>query len=365
MENDVYLMIRDEFLHGSDEKQAFLNICKKRDLEMPLESTASNWINRLRDHDEALEEEIEELHYDLLCSITGQYSKFKYAMFYSDYWEKGNEAIVQDRAIIGIDRKMFFMLYDSFNEESESRPLQTTVDRSSLFLFYISALMMIDDQRALLTVYKHGGEHLLLLYFDFEQLKWSILDDVILNFFSDQIILDSVDSSQLLVQGQNEDGDSTIMYKGRVTDDKIYVDTQEIEPELEVKLGGCKLMGDRFSAFHRTRGDRNNWKFVEYDISSNLARKLNEWSPSDFPKSLNFYNTSEYLWANNKMYAACCVGSNFSIVVFNSDARMWSTTKFIGAGRVAAISIDDEQVLTISASHYLDDSRNYPLEQQK
>jgi len=102
MENDVDITIRDEFQKDSNEAKAFLSICKQRDLNVPLESTASDWINRLRDHDNSLEEEIGGPQYRLLCTIIGKYSKFKYAMFYRSDWKAECEAIIQDRIVLSI-----------------------------------------------------------------------------------------------------------------------------------------------------------------------------------------------------------------------------------------------------------------------
>jgi len=159
-----------------------------------------------------------------------------------------------------------------------------------------------------------------------------------------------MDGSRFLLDAWNQDNSPTIVYKGRVADGKIYVDAQEIE--FGVGLFGCKLMENRVSAFRYSQDDPTIWKAVEYDISSNLVRKVNEWSSSELPTSLNFYDSPVYVWKDNKMYVVCQIGWTFSIVVFDADSLTWSKTKFIGSGRVEAISIDEDQVLTVSAIEY-------------
>jgi hypothetical protein len=314
---------------------------------MPSESTAIDWITRLHDLDESLEEEIGHSYYSLLCSIVCQYTKFKYAMFYRNDWENGDEAIVQNRLIFSFqNRTKSFTITDSFNNDSEM--LQAAMDKSSWT--DVCFPTMIADGRILINVVKRFFERpcLLLLDLGLDQLKCSVLHNVPLNFRCDRIVIDSKDNSWFVLLSHFEG--LTIAYKGYVADDNIHVEAQRIE--FGVRLFGCKLMGNRIFAFHHEHDDPTVWKFVEYDISSDLASKLNERSLSEFSKSLDLHSISKYIWVDKKMYAVCQIGWNFSIAVFNSSALTWSTTNFFGAGGVNTLSIDEDQILTVSASHY-------------
>jgi len=336
MENDVYPMIRDEFQNGSDEKKAFTSICQKRELEVPIDSTVEDWLKRLHDLDVSLEEEIRGPHHKLLCEIIGQYAKFKYAMLHLGDWKNGCDIVIQDRLIFSAENKFkAFTLVDSFS--GELRTIQDPIDALNLSEMYYPPI--IREGRILLSTLKDDIDHLLLVHVNFDQLKCSILDNVPLNFISQQIVTGSSDSSHFMLFDEDN-----AFYKGKVANDQIHFAAQKIE--FGSRLAGCNLIGDQLFALRRAHGNRTHWHYTQYDLSSNSARKVNEWSLSE--DLTTFLASRKFVWANNKMYAACRFYSNFSIVVFDSDLRTWSTTKFSGKGYVRALEIDEDNVLTVS-----------------
>jgi len=146
------------------------------------------------------------------------------------------------------------------------------------------------------------------------------------------------------------DEDNTSILKGRVTEDQIHTDAQGID--FGVNLAGCKLIGDQLFALHIVQDNRTHWNYAQYDLGLNSAHKVNEWSISEWSGAL--YDYSSTVWSNNKMYFARQFGSNFSIVVFDAELRTWSNTEFIGRGFVNTLEIDENDVLTVSATKYLD-----------
>jgi len=271
-------------------------------------------------------------------------------MFYLDDWGNGYEAIVQDRFVFFAGhREKSFTLFDSFNEDS--RTIQTLFDNwGSRF---VGIWTLVGDGRILLNVVENGGEHLLLLDFDFVRLECTGLDEVPINFACYRIMMDSVHDSHFMIYAYNNDLE--FVCKGHLANDKIHIDVLRIE--FGVRLVGYKLVGNKFFAFQEEQDNWPSYKFIEYDLSSNSARKVSECDFSRFGRLLNFSDDPAYIWENNETYSACFYGWGFSIVVFDADALKWTKTKFVGDGRVHAISIDEDQILTVTASEYFDGDR--------
>jgi len=313
MENDIYPIIRDEFQNGSDEKQAFVSICQKRELEVPMDSTVEGWLKRLHDLDFSLEGEIGDPHHELLCEIAGQYTKFKQATSYRNGLKEGSEIIIQDRLIFSAQRgAKAFTLVDSFTEGLRTIPAPIDVRKFA----EVVLLTLIDDERILVIMYENDGYYLGLLKVDFYELKCSILHDIPLNFYCLQIVVDSLGSSHFVLR---EFGSTTIR-KGRVTDDKIHIDAQEIG--IGADLDGLNLMGNQLFALRRSHEDETHWHYTQYELSLDSARKVTE---SPLIECLaDLYRGSKYVWSDNKMYVVCRFDWNFSVAVFDAELRTWA-----------------------------------------
>jgi len=117
----------------------------------------------------------------------------------------------------------------------------------------------------------------------------------------------------------------------------------------------CKWSGNRFFAFRHTPNEEDAWEFTEYDLSVISVRKIDEWS---FSEALPFYvfnDNLNYVLLDNKVYVAlrCVYGFGFSVVSFDIDTSTWAAMKFIGAGHIEELAIDDDHILTINAfEHY-------------
>jgi len=209
---------------------------------------------------------------------------------------------------------------------------------------------VIDDGRILLSVVNNTECHLLLLNVDFDQLNCLILSDVRLNFVCVQIVTDSLDSSHFVLRNLRSLGNTTI-WKGRVIEDQIHVDAQGVEAGAE--LDGFNLMGNQLFALRRSQENRVHWHYTQYDLSLNVAHTVTESPLIECPTALNGY--SKVVWSNDKMYAVFYFEKTFSIMVFDSELYKWSTTRFIGNGGVQALAIDENDVLTVSASEYPED----------
>jgi len=345
MENDVELssMIRDEFQNGSDEVQAFMKICQKLEMDLPPYSIISDWLEHFRDLDFL---QANEFQRNLLCAIICQYAKFTHAMFYRDVAIEDymHEAIIQSRfKMVGDGSTNSFEIFDMFNEGL--RMLETSINSSTPSKFYFPTL--ITHERILLNVVKDKIEHLLLLDAGFDQLKCSILEEVTLGFTCLQIILDSADKSRFLLR-EGELGNPTSIYKGNVADDKIHLVHEGIP--FEDELFCCKLVEDRLFAFQYDVATYD-WCYTEHDLSLNPPRKVNQWTCSGpLETAAIFEDSVEYVWSNNELYAARDFDSCFSIVVFDADTLTWTDTKFNGAGRVDKMEIDEDGLLSISAT---------------
>jgi len=202
-------------------------------------------------------------------------------------------------------------------------------------------LTLIDDERILVIMYENDGYYLGLLKVDFYELKCSILHDIPLNFYCLQIVVDSLGSSHFVLR---EFGSTTIR-KGRVTDDKIHIDAQEIG--IGADLDGLNLMGNQLFALRRSHEDETHWHYTQYELSLDSARKVTE---SPLIECLaDLYRGSKYVWSDNKMYVVCRFDWNFSVAVFDAELRTWAKNKFVGKGLVLALSIDEDKILTVSA----------------
>jgi len=351
MENDVdiLLMIRDEFQNGSDEAQAFINICQKRELDLPSYSTVSNWIEHFHDLEFLANEGIGQFGRNLLHAIICQYSKFKYALFSRDdtIEDYRHEAIIQSRfKMVGNGSTNSFAIFDMFNEGL--RTLEMPISSSTPGKFYFPTLIAHD--RFLLNVVKDKVEHLLLLDTGFDQLKCSILHQITLNFVCTEIILDSPDKSRFLLRSESNE-EPTSIYKGHIVDDQIHLVHEEIL--FEVELFCCKLVDDRLFAFQY---DEDDWCYTEYDLSLNPPRKINQ-SACSGPSAVAglFWTSGEYVWASNKLYVARDLDACFSIVVFDADTLTLTTAKFIGPGSSNKLEVDEDDLLSISAAERLDE----------
>jgi len=350
MEDDVYIpLVKCEFQHGSDEMQAFKNICRDHESDPPLNYIISNYFDRFGDFDLSLLDEIGIFHYSLLRAIVLQYSKFSYAIFCrdDDVRSRMGEAIIQDRfKLVANDVTASFEIFDSFNEGLKILP--TTVNAPASLFFPT----LINHNRILLNVSRHGPESLLLLDAGFDQLSSSVLHEISLEFVCRQIIRDSSNNLRFLVR-DGIGGNAISVYRGHIANDQIHLDQQKIP--FEVPLFCCKLEGDRLFAI-KHEDESGNWHYVEYDLSLNLARKVNQWSCYATPGHAEiFYGHYEYVWSSNKLYAVRAFDEYFSIVTFDVDTLTWSKTKFVGAGRVNKLMIDEDEILSISATEESDD----------
>lgn len=121
MDNDeIQLMIRDEFQRGSDREEAFKNIFRRRGLNSLPTSTVSDWFKRICDSDILLEDEIGAFHYRLLYSIVGQYSKFKNAIFYNTKLQFKLDSLVNDRFVFAAHGDLNSLaIIDAFNDSAK------------------------------------------------------------------------------------------------------------------------------------------------------------------------------------------------------------------------------------------------------
>jgi len=347
MQNEVSLelLICNRFKRGATKEETFKYICQKCGLAPPPDSTICNWFERIHSGDALLEVEIGSSDYTILQLIICQFTKFTYAIFRRENIQsaRGTETIIYNRfaLISNVDTKSFDLL-DTFNEQS--RTLQTTINKPEQTKFYYPTF--IDHDRLLLIVGTKDGDRLLLLNFDFDGLKCSILDEIPINFICYEITCDSVDNTKFLLH-RGETNELTSVYKGCINNDRISIQEQQIEFGLILFCG--KFIGDRFFAFRHSQVNENEWDFVEYDLSSNLARKVNEWTCIS---NVGFMDCQECVWLNNKLYLVCEIDSEtyFSIVAFDSNTLTWSKTNFTGAGRVDALTIDDNEMLTVSTT---------------
>jgi len=236
-----------------------------------------------------------------------------------------------------------FDIFDMFNEGL--RTLETSISHPKLNKFYFPTLIAHD--RILLNIARDHVEYLLLLDAGFDQLKCSVLDEVTLGFACFQIILDSTDKSRFFLRG----GDPAVIYKGHIAGDRISLVQQEIS--VEVELLCCKLVGDRLFVFQYDQAG-DDWYYTEHDLSLNPPRKINQWTCSGSPRTAEIFEDSiEYVWSNNKLYVAHDFDECFSIAVFDPDTLTWTNAKFTGAGRTGKLEIDEDDILSISATENL------------
>jgi len=343
MENDVYLQIRDDFRRGSTEDETFKKICLQQGLDLPADLTICNWFERAHDNDLTLKEEVDEVHYNLLYSIIGQNAKFTYAIFHREGADLDYQsgAFILNRFNLTISRTTnSFEIIDSYNEKS--RIVQSTIVKPKKDHFYFPTL--ISDDRMLLIRGDSGVDHLFLLEIDVDGSKCLIVGELVIDFICSGIIYNSADDTQFLLRGD----DDPALYKGKISDDRISLADQRIE--LEVELSYCKFINDKLLAFQYEDDDLN---LVEYDLSLDPARKLNEWPCSNDVVSDIFEDMGKYVWSGNKLYVSYQVYDepmHFSIVLFDADSRTWSKLKFTGIGTIDALTIDEDEILIISAT---------------
>jgi len=351
MENGVDLpLIRYEFKHGSEETQAFVNICKNHELDPPMNSTVSNWFERFRNFDHSLKRQIGKFYYNLLRAIIFQYAKFNYAIFChdKDVWNYASDEIIRNRfKLVSNGDASSFIAFDSFT--GGLKMIQTTIGEQERTRFFFPAL--ITHERILLNVDRRNDEYILLLNADFDQLNFSVIGETPLYMICQQIVLDSTNNLRFLFR-VGDLGNDTSMQKRHIVGDRIHLNHEEILFEAELLC--CKLIGDQLFALHYEQGDEDGWHYVEYDLSSNSARKVNQRLCSGSQTFADIFHEDrkypEYVWSSNKLYAVRDFEKYFAIAVFDSDTLTWSRTNLIGAGYVDKLTIDEDDMLTISTT---------------
>jgi len=344
MENDVYIQICDGFQRGATKEETFKNICLRIYFYPPSDLKICDWFERTRGNDFTLEEEIGEYRFKLLFLIIGQYTKFAYAISHREVvdLDYGNEKFMQNRFNLAV-KGASFEIFDSYNEKS--RMLQSTIVTPANGLF--QCLTMLSHDRMLLIMGDGRFNHLFLLDVDFSGSKCSILNKIPIDSIYFQIIVDSMDATKFLLYGDDYDG-LTLVYKGKIVDDRISFEDHQIE--LESELFHEKLVNGKLFAFEFDGGDLN---FVEYDLNSSLARKLNEWSCFSHLSKHIRHKDAKFVWSGNKLYVVYRFHADplrFSIILVDVDSHMLSEMKIIGVGHVDALTIDEDEILIVSAT---------------
>jgi len=362
--NDVYPMICEEFKQGSTKEEAIQNICQARGLDLLPHPTICNWLKRIQTDDTSLEQEIGEFYYKLLCAVIGEYLKFNYAMFDCNNWDSYNEGMLSNRTLlVGYDDPISFAVFDTLN--GESRRLQFENDQVAEF--FGNAISMGNDRILIRGLTDRNVNRLYLLKVDSEAQTCAVIHSIENQEYY-RIVLDSENEKKfVLLSGQFGDN-LAFVRKGQVIDDQIHIEEHIIE--FGTQLWNCKLAGNKFFAFLHDPREGNNeliWHFREYTFTGIYARTVKDWLVPSCPNFSQDHILSEYVWSKNKLYMlySSQFMKPFTVIVFDSETRIWTRTKFIGIGIAISLKIDEDGVLIANINdgfvNYLKTIYRFPM----
>jgi len=361
--NEVYPMILEDFQRGSTEQETFERICRDRNLNSML--PAVNWIDL--SHTRTFEKALVDFRCKLMCTISGQYLKYRNAMLNQSGWTQSSAGRMFNGRTLFVIRPNLrsFVLIDIFN--GETRNLQAEFQPPEMLR--ILRTVLIGHDRILVGATINVGANagfnfglnmgycLYLLKVDFDLLTYSILDEFTCNFAFDEMLLDSEDNTKLVLF----DIVNSSMVKMQLVDNHIHVEGPRQSGGAE--LFDFKLVGDRLFAFRINQNGNNgfDWHFMEYNILENPIQTVNEWSIVRCPSCPNIipHDISAYVWAKSKLFVACdsWFEGAFSIVVFDAEGFIWSKANFTGIGNVNSLELDEDYVLMVNAIQRKDNNQ--------
>jgi len=350
--DDVYPMILEAFQRGFTEEETFERVCRERNLNS-LSSTV-NWLDRI--HTSKFEQALVNLRHKLVCTIAGQYLKFRNAIFNQGNWNQDYfEMMLNGRTLFAIHNDLSsFALIDTFN--GESRNLQIESELPEMIQTFGGVWLSYD--RVVIGATRNAVCLVYLLKFDVYSLKYSILADFICDFAFDEILQDSEDNATLMLY----DTANCSMIKMKLLDDPIRAEPPQ-QSRFDSQLVNCKLGGDRLFAFQvdQDENDEDIWSFMEYNIIENPVQTVNEWPNVRCPicPSTISHDNSAYVWTKNKLFVSCDSWSEiaFTIVVFDAESLTWAKTNFTGIGDVKSMELDEDYVLTVNSIESKDNNQ--------
>jgi len=339
--------VQEEFQLGSTMEEAFRSIYRKRGQNPPSFSMIHDWLKDSYEEDFDPYGRTSSFDDDLRSAIIGQYLKFTKTIYFSDNWKFNPcEAVLNSRFmfITSTNRSEMFPIIDLFtgerrNLQGPSDEFKETSPYSPIWIDHERILIMCSDSVRTICFR--------LLKFDIDELKWFILDSNFSNLEDGKMIADSSDRSKFALV--DEQPESILIQRGKVIGDKILMDEQRIE--IHAELYYPKLEGDKMYAFQLLHNEENNdedWHFCEYAFDSGSARMINSVI-SQFRLTEIHYN---YTWSKSKLYV-CDYAFNlqnwFAVVSFDPDTLSWSQTNLAGSADPSILSVDEDEVLTVSA----------------
>jgi hypothetical protein len=119
-EIDTPQLVHSGFRGGLCEEEVFKLICRKRGLNTMSYNQIAEVFERAHYGDPSLQEEIGDFYYGLICTIVGDYLKFKHATFCREYCDKTHDVIIDNRFLF-VDSPSLesFAVMDTFANSSK------------------------------------------------------------------------------------------------------------------------------------------------------------------------------------------------------------------------------------------------------
>jgi len=347
--------VRDEFKRGSTPEEAFRSICKKNGLNPPSYKTIGELLDRFYDEDFSEEDADGNFHDDLRSAIIGQYLKLNHAVSSSKFSNRGlDEVIMNNRFKLDVGWWLeYFDITDLFNKDMRKLEIAPFDEPT-----YNDCTMAQIDHNLVLFSRLYDDYHQFLLQIDFNTQTCSILDTVKSEFLGSRIITDSTNCSKFayLEFSDQENGYNYVsIYKGSVINNRITMDDRQINFNCDLYL--CKFENGNVFGFRDIDGF--NWQFCKFSPDMDPGQIVNsyDFELPDYFDSVELREADHYVWSKSKIYVPTRRGSSFMIVVFDAETYMWTQTKVAGKGLYHQISIDENEILTVSAEEHFQHGR--------
>jgi len=352
--------VQQEFQLGSTKEEAYRNIYRKRGQNPPSYSMIHGGLEEFYDEDFDAHDRTSSFDEDLRSAVIGQYLNFTKTMYFSNGWNfNRGEAVLNSRFMFVISSAFpkKFSIIDSFT--GERRSLQGPMDEFETLSPGRPVWIGVD--RILIPCSdRFRTVCLRLLKIDWDELKPLIVSTAVCDIMLARIIVDPADRSKFAVVRTLID--DTVIHRGHVKDDQIFMDKQSIE--FHARLYYPKLEGGKIRAFQRLHNEERNrdqWNFCDYIIDESPAQRVK-------PVRSAFRHTeveTDYIWSKNKLYTFDYdfnLPNWFTVVSFDPDTLSWSQTNLAGSAFPTILSVDEDEVLTVSAidgDFFRDDSPTY------